>query len=484
MKAKRHPYNNTILAICLTLMATLIVGCAGPVAVEEPDSGTQNVSEQKTPITQDNEDADYIADESGDDDDNDIDWFGDEYTDWYGDDWSDDPGANVSGGCIIEDTEDDYFGDADVPQDSEGLTYKSIDYGKGYAVTGMGTCRDTELVIPAWYEGKPVTKIADEAFANTWITSVTIPYSITSFGKKIFNNCQLLTTIYMYSAADFNTSGFGTVSSLSDIYYYSQYVGELHYGMSNPPVSVHLSDDTMEIGAYAFMACNVSDVDFGHGLMMIGDNSFNQSPIKAVDLPESLMSIGAQAFYQSSLQRIVIPDSVRVVGASAFYECADLTYAELSAGMTEVPKEMLCHCLSLTEVKLPSTITKIRTYAFYTSENLKKINIPAKVTTIEHGAFGFTAIESMVLPDTVRTLGTYVFSNCRALQTLVLPKGLTEIPEGLCMYSGLNSITIPAGVEKIGDVAFYRCLDLSDVTILSTYVTTSDPAFKDCPCYR
>ncbi len=43
---------------------------------------------------------------------------------------------------------------------SEGLEYELNSDGKGYTVTGIGTCKDTNLIIPSTYNNLPVTSMA------------------------------------------------------------------------------------------------------------------------------------------------------------------------------------------------------------------------------------------------------------------------------------------------------------------------------------
>ena len=50
------------------------------------------------------------------------------------------------------------------PQPSEGLEYTLN--GTSYAVTGLGTCSDSNIVIADFYEGKPVTSIGEGAFSS------------------------------------------------------------------------------------------------------------------------------------------------------------------------------------------------------------------------------------------------------------------------------------------------------------------------------
>ena len=79
--------------------------------------------------------------------------------------------------------------DADEP--SAGLEYKS------YALTGIGTCTDTNILIADRYdEGLPVTSIDRYAFSNcSSVTSITIPDSVTSIGYRAFYGCRNLTSI-------------------------------------------------------------------------------------------------------------------------------------------------------------------------------------------------------------------------------------------------------------------------------------------------
>ena len=47
---------------------------------------------------------------------------------------------------------------------SEGLEFELNDDGRSYSVVGIGTCKDTNIVIPAEYNDLPVTSIEREAF--------------------------------------------------------------------------------------------------------------------------------------------------------------------------------------------------------------------------------------------------------------------------------------------------------------------------------
>jgi hypothetical protein len=104
---------------------------------------------------------------------------------------------------------------------SEGLAFTLKSDGT-YSVSGIGTCTDTNVVIPAVYNEKPVksidyralsycnsltsiaipesvTSIGDQAFYScSSLESVTIPESVTSIGFQVFSGCSRLTEIYVH----------------------------------------------------------------------------------------------------------------------------------------------------------------------------------------------------------------------------------------------------------------------------------------------
>jgi len=81
---------------------------------------------------------------------------------------------------------------------SRGLTiYYDVD-SDSYSVVNIGTCTDTDIVIPSTYDDgeagrKNVTKIFNSAFSkNTNIKSDVIPEGVTTIGDYAFNECPNL----------------------------------------------------------------------------------------------------------------------------------------------------------------------------------------------------------------------------------------------------------------------------------------------------
>ena len=73
-----------------------------------------------------------------------------------------------------------------------GLKYSEIkenDTVIGYAVTGIGSATDTDIVIPKIYNDLPVIYIGEKAFSSCRsLTSVIIPDSVTYIGSDAINS--------------------------------------------------------------------------------------------------------------------------------------------------------------------------------------------------------------------------------------------------------------------------------------------------------
>ena len=100
---------------------------------------------------------------------------------------------------------------------SQGLEFALND--DSYWVIGIGTCTDTEIVIPSQYNGLPVTGIFEQAFAGTNdLASIEIPDSVTYIGTEAFYNCSSLTSITIPdSVTSIGNYAFYNCSSLTSV---------------------------------------------------------------------------------------------------------------------------------------------------------------------------------------------------------------------------------------------------------------------------
>ena len=88
-----------------------------------------------------------------------------------------------------------------IPRRSDGLEYILNEDGVSYSVSAIGSCTDTDILIPKYFNGYPVTSIGDCAFWEcTSLTSVVIPNSVTSIGTSAFGYCTSLTRIVIHDS--------------------------------------------------------------------------------------------------------------------------------------------------------------------------------------------------------------------------------------------------------------------------------------------
>lgn len=101
---------------------------------------------------------------------------------------------------VLTDGQEKNCGKVTAGSDAEQLAYSAVKRDGeiiSYTVRGLGLVSDTDLDIPAEYNGKPVTAIGVKAFENeVYLTSVKFGENITLIDKASFASCVALTDIY------------------------------------------------------------------------------------------------------------------------------------------------------------------------------------------------------------------------------------------------------------------------------------------------
>ena len=341
-----------------------------------------------------------------------------------------------------------------IPAPSKGLRFTKT--GQSYCVSGIGTCTDTDIVIPSTYYERPVTSIGDRAFYNcSKLTSITIPDSVTNIGDSAFHNCRTLTNI---TIPDSVTS-----------------IGEKAFFLCSSLTSITIPDSVTNIGKYAFEGC---------------------SSLVSIVIPNSVTSIGSEAFWGcSSLTNVTIGNSVTSIGNHAFYNCSNLTSITIPDSVTSIGDGAFYHCINLTSITIPDSVTNIGDIVFSYCINLTSITIPDSVTSIGTGTFAgsnsltgiwvdgnnsaYCSDSSGVLYNKDKTV--LVAAPCKLPGSYTIPSTVTSIgEEAFCLCSSLTSITIPDSVTSIGDGAFYRCSNLTSITIPDSVASIGNGAFGYC----
>ena len=214
-------------------------------------------------------------------------------------------------------------------------------------------------MIPATYEGKPVTQIAAQGFgtsdastkaACTALERITLPDSITEIGAYAFAGCISLKSIQL-----------------------PQNVTVLQHG--------------------AFLDCTaLAKLTLPAGLLRIGNAVFgNCDALTSVALPEGLQHLGASAFSDcDNLTSLSVPSSLQSLGGRVTYGCEKLSYSTYNGGIYLGNEQD--NFLILEELGDKSATT-------YTVHSTTKFICALALDT--------GLLQSAVLPKTLRSIGVH-----------------------------------------------------------------------------
>lgn len=202
--------------------------------------------------------------------------------------------------------------------ESTGLQLDRLDDGSGYQVTGLGSCSDQDIIIPAMYQGLPVKRIGT-AFADcSHIHSVTLPDTIRVIGSSAFAHCTGLRAIRLPDSV--------------------QKIGDMAFDGCTGLRSVTLPAGLTECGYHVFSSCeNLLHIEFG-SCPVLGDAMFLDC---------------------ISLVSVVIPGTIRAVPGNAFAACYNLKTVTMEEGVEKVVGNTFGSCFSLESVYCPDSILDI-----------------------------------------------------------------------------------------------------------------------------
>ena len=217
-------------------------------------------------------------------------------------------------------------------------------------------------------------------------------------------------------------------------------------------------------------------------------------------------SVGRFAFsFLPCLKKIILPDNVNNIETCAFEGCTDLSFLELSSGLTSIgerafndctglrslqlPSGLLSigngaflNCIGLSSLQLPSGLTSIGMNAFSGCSGLTSVSLPSGLTRIPYRTFyGCYSLKSVQIPSAVKAIGGEAFSECTGLTSLELSSGLTMIVDGAFSgCSSLTSVSLPSGLPQIPYRTFAGCYSLKSVQLPSDVKTIGNEAFREC----
>ena len=379
-----------------------------------------------------------------------------------------DPTPDTPSGDGSDTGDDDDSDITEEPFESDGEFYFSIN-SDGYSLVSAVDPELTIADIPATFNSKPVTEIADEAFhVASGLQDVNIPASVKRIGDRAFSLCRNLTTVT-----------FGENSELYSI-------GDGAFRAAESLKSIALPDSVRIIGADCFNeAESLESISGETNIIRIGRDAFdNTAYIKKQYEAFGVIVIGKTAYdyaeASDSDARCIVYAGVESIADGAFEDKDTITYVEIAATVTHIGEGAFAYCDNI-----ESIVVDAANPVYYSEDNavLEKTDggirlirgvdaIPDDVTEIAAKAFsGSAALTDADLPDGVILLGKEAFAECRNLQSVVLSEGLTRIEESVFYGDeALQSASVPAGIRDIAGTAFSDCTSLKTVIIDSPFV--------------
>jgi len=373
------------------------------------------------------------------------------------------------------------------------------------------------VVIPATYQGKPVTAIANNAFAGKiYITGVTIPNSVTFIGAGAFNKCEGITGITIPAGVtEIGGNAFANCTYLTGVTFQKKvakvsnlaFLGDLaarHQAGGEGTYMRNPGQNNWTKGAAAQMTpykLTFTEINKGEAYEVKAEANAQINGV--VDIPAAnkdkpVIQVAAGAFSgKVNITGVTIPNGVTSIGAGAFDKCAGITRLVIPASVTRIGEKAFTDCTYLAGVTLPKTVSGMNDKAFpgdlvlkyrdggegtYTrnpgQDNwAKQGSALGKLMFAETGKGyevkkgndqidGEVVIPAAFAGKPVIRIADAAFSGVK-ITGVTIPAGVTAIGKNAFTNTSLRSVTIPVSVTQIGDKAFDGCSNLTEVTFSS-----------------
>lgn len=391
----------------------------------------------------------------------------------------------------------------------ESVTFASP-AGESLAFTvGDGAFSGCSKLSSVNFGNETVRSIGANAFAQTALSSFTLPAGLESLGGDVFSRSQVTEIVlsdgFDLSAISLTGAPFrGLQIKLQENSEKYKIENGALYTADGEKLLLATKDATgaftvpagvKEIGEYAFAYSAITSVSIPATVEKIGEGAFMGSSLATIAFADAdnstLGAIEAETFRNTQLTGISLPASVQSVGDYAFAGSKLTSFAFTGDTLGEA---VFASCKFLENIVLYDGITKMGSNTFNGCTKLKTVVMPSVTELGVYTFNGATALESVTFGENATTIGTATFSSYSMdyetfteryvevpnLKTVVMPTAISEIPMNTFYWcTGLTSINL-GGATHIGEYAFANCTSLSEVIGLEKVISTDAYAFYGC----
>lgn len=368
--------------------------------------------------------------------------------------------------------------------------------GVSYAVTGLDINASKQVIVPATYDGLPVTTIAGledpnsqtSPFAQRGLVSITIGANVTTIGKYAFFDCTTLQeVIFADKVETVEQAAFAGCSNLTTVTLNSglKTLADYAFNYCEKLESIEIFN-VESIGMSAFYGCeSLEKVTIGEGLTKLGDGAFfGCKKLDSIVIPEGVETIGFAAFYGcSSLKSIVYPKSAKEIGVLQLYGCTSLESLTIPYIGLNINENYFMGYLFAEEFTETTDAESSNTYV---PASLKIVTITNANSLSEKAFLNCSSINKIYLPETLVSIGANAFSGCSISYNELdgaLYLGSVD-NKRMVLIEAVNkniaSFEISTDTTIIADEAFKDCVFLKDINIPTNIKSIGTDAFTGC----